>query len=105
MRAQSLFKEQLLEYVEWREEPFDVEFLRTSCNDRFVDDASFQNALWMLEEEGKIASAGVMAGVAGYKAVKYPITLESMPSSRRTRFDKTIKPPTQSRRLERSGWR
>jgi DNA-binding Lrp family transcriptional regulator len=26
--------------------------------------------LRMLEEEGKVAAAGVMAGVAGYKAVK-----------------------------------
>ena len=33
-------------------------------------DASLIKRLRELEDEGKVASAGVMAGVAGYKAVK-----------------------------------
>ena len=54
MSTQSLLKEQLLEFVEWREEPFNVEFLVESCNDRFIDERRFTNALYELEEEGQI---------------------------------------------------
>ena len=54
MMAQSLFKEQLLEFVEDRQDPFDIDLLKSSCNDKFIDDNWFWGALWELEEEGKI---------------------------------------------------
>jgi len=59
MSVQSLtrerhFKEQLLEFVEERVEPFDLEFLASNCNDRFVDHGWVQGALWELEEDGRI---------------------------------------------------
>ncbi len=54
MRVQSLFKDQLLEFVEYREKPFDLEFLASNCNDRFVDHDWVRGALFELEEDGKI---------------------------------------------------
>jgi len=54
MMAQSAFKEQLLEFVEGREEPFNLDFLVKSCNETFIDENRFQNALYELEEEGQI---------------------------------------------------
>jgi hypothetical protein len=54
MMVQSLFKEQLLEFVEDREEPFNLEFLVESCNDRFIDENRFREALFELEEEGQV---------------------------------------------------
>lgn len=50
------FKEQLLEFVEDREEPFDVEFLARNCNDKLIRDDWIRGALWELEEEGQIAT-------------------------------------------------
>ena len=47
------FKEQLLEFVEEREEPFNAKFLVESCNS-FVDDEWVRGALFELEDEGRI---------------------------------------------------
>jgi len=52
-RLTSQFKAQLLEYVDDREEPFDTQFLVANCNS-FIDDTWVRNALWELEEEGRI---------------------------------------------------
>jgi len=47
------FKEQLLEFVEEREEPFNMTSLVESCNS-FVDDEWVRGALFELEDEGRI---------------------------------------------------
>ncbi|MFH0897848.1 MAG: hypothetical protein V1850_07395 [Candidatus Bathyarchaeota archaeon] len=47
------FKEQLLEFVEEREEPFNATFLVENCNS-FVDDEWVRGALCELEDEGRI---------------------------------------------------
>ena len=47
------FKEQLLEFVEEKEEPFNTTFLVENCNS-FVDDECVRSALYELEEEGRI---------------------------------------------------
>ena len=54
MMAQTLFKEQLLEFVEDREEPFTEEYLEENCNDKFIDRSWIRDALCNLEEEGRI---------------------------------------------------
>jgi len=53
MMAQSLFKEQVLEFVEDKEEPFNFEFLKANCNQP-LEDHRFWDALYEFEEEGKI---------------------------------------------------
>ena len=47
------FKEQLLEFVEEREEPFNTKFLVENCNS-FVDNEWIRGAVSELEEEGRI---------------------------------------------------
>lgn len=54
MMVQSLFKEQMLEFVENREEPFNLEFLVDNCNDKFIEEKSIRDILCELEEEGLI---------------------------------------------------
>lgn len=53
MTSMQGFKEQLLEFVEEREEPFNTTFLVENCNS-FVDDECVRSALYELEEEGRI---------------------------------------------------
>ena len=53
MTSMQDFKEQLLEFVEEREEPFSMKFLVENCNS-FVDDECVRSALYELEEEGRI---------------------------------------------------
>ena len=48
-----VFKEQLLEFVEDREEPFTFEFLKANCNQP-LEDRRFLEALYEFEEDGKI---------------------------------------------------
>ena len=52
--AQSLFKEQMLEFIESEDEPFNLEFLVKNCNDKFIEEGYYQDALCALEEEGQI---------------------------------------------------
>jgi len=47
------FKEQLMEFIEEREEPFDVSFLVKTCNQP-VSDIRIHDTLYELTEEGKI---------------------------------------------------
>ena len=47
------FKEQLYEFVECIDKPFDINFLMQKCNQP-VDRQRFYDALYELEEEGKI---------------------------------------------------
>jgi len=51
--AESAFKEQLLEFVENREDPFNLSYLMMNCN-QTLDKKYFQNAIYELEEEGQI---------------------------------------------------
>ncbi|MEM2512693.1 MAG: hypothetical protein QXU81_00010 [Candidatus Bathyarchaeia archaeon] len=52
-RTFEVFKEQLYEFVEFRSEPFDIDFLMKSCN-TFIDKITIYNALCILEDEGRI---------------------------------------------------
>ena len=56
-RLEALFEEQLLEFVEDLEEPFDVKFLAMMCNQP-VSEARIHNTLCKLEDEGKIVRVG-----------------------------------------------
>ena len=47
------FKSQLLEFVEWRSEPFDAGFIYKSCIQP-VDNHHIHESLYLLECEGKI---------------------------------------------------
>lgn len=49
----NLFKEQLYEFIEWEEQPFDVDYLIKNCN-YWVDPWKIYDVLFQLEEEGRI---------------------------------------------------
>lgn len=54
MSREEMFKEQLFEFVEYMDEPFDFKFLVENCNDGFVEYRWIESALDELEEAGKI---------------------------------------------------
>jgi len=53
----NVFKEQLTDFVEDQEEPFEVKFLVSRCN-QFVDYRTVHDILYRLENEGKIVRVG-----------------------------------------------
>lgn len=52
-RTFTIFKEQLFEFIEYRDEPFDENFIIDSCT-TFIDRTTVRDALFALEEEGRI---------------------------------------------------
>ena len=53
MSAPEHFKDQLYEFIENIDEPFDVDFLKSNCN-IFYEDRWFTSALYELEDDEKI---------------------------------------------------
>ena len=89
-----IFKQQLYEFIEFRETPFTIDFLYISCNQP-IERRHIYDALYELEEEGKIIrlwdGSYLSAKVAWKKWIKKLYEEIEVPSELYDEIEKFIK--------------